>query len=68
MSQSIQEPSFGADIYFYYVKDKGKLKKIRVRISEFQPSKYGGYYVTQRVRDGYISHKKNLEGLTKEEN
>ena len=67
MSQSTQELSFGADIYFYFkeVRLKGKKiqKKIRVRISEKNDN---GYYTLQRVRDGYVSHVQNIERLTKE--
>lgn len=66
MSQSIQEPPFGADIYYYYVEKRIKGKKtkvkIRVRISE----KHGDFYSLQQVRDGYITWTKNLDNLIKE--
>lgn len=67
MSQSQSGPSFGDEIYFYFVQKrvKGKLKnvKIRVRISE----KIGEIYHLQRVRDGYTSQTRDISNLILEE-
>lgn len=64
MSQSIQEPPFGADVYYYMQEDRKskKMKKVRVRISE----KIGAFYRLQRVRDGYIMYTLDLSDLIKE--
>lgn len=63
MSQSQSGPSFGNQIYFYFVpkRVKGKLKnvKVRVRIS----NKIGDSYYLQRVRDGYTSQTRDISNL-----
>lgn len=68
MSMSESGPSYGSDIYYYFVKKrvKGKKKlelvKIRVRLSE----KDGNYWHVQRVRDGYTSSTNDISKFTKE--
>lgn len=67
MSMSVSGPSYGDDIYYYFVekrvKGKKKMVKIRVRISEKTEN---GWYHLQRVRDGYTSMTQSIENFIKE--
>lgn len=66
MSMSESGPSYGSDIYYYFVEKrvKGKKKnvKVRVRLSE----KEGNYWHVQRVRDGYTSSTNDISKFIKE--